>query len=491
MCAVAFMLLELPRLSAAAEQWTATSTTNAPSARTPGFAFWTGTKMIVWGGRAEGPTLLNTGGIYDPTTDTWTTTSTAGVPTYLRGATAVWTGSKMIVWGGYDGVGYPNTGAIYDPLSDTWAPTSTVGAPSGREDHSAVWTGSKMIVWGGLNDDGLLGTGGIYDPDSGTWTATSMVAAPAERANHHAVWTGSKMIVWGGGDDAGFLRTGRIYDPETDTWTTMNGRDAPSDAYSSTAVWTGSEMIIWGGFNDAFLLNSGAVYDLAANRWRPTATDGAPSPRENHTAVWTGSRMIIWGGFGGDVYPIFDFLNTGGIYDPSTDTWVAETTTVGAPSPRESHTAVWTGSKLIVWGGSHFPDVLDTGGLYTPPGEPAQGPLVAGTERVFPLVSHCGIPDGARSLSVNLAVTQPTTGGHLRLYAAGAPLPTVSSINYSAGQTRANNAIATLNVSGELAVWCAQPSGTVDFILDVSGYFDASGHFFTLTPCRLVDTRAP
>jgi len=43
-----------------------------------------------------------------------------------------------------------------------------------------------------------------------------------------------------------------------------------------------------------------------------TATAGAPSGRGGHTAVWTGSEMIVWGG-----YPD---LNTGGRYNPSTDT---------------------------------------------------------------------------------------------------------------------------------------------------------------------------
>jgi hypothetical protein len=58
--------------------------------------------------------------------------------------------------------------------------------------------------------------------------------------------------------------------------------------------------------------------------------------------VWTGSRMIVWGGYNG--------YGTGGIYDPATDSW-APVSTTGAPSGRVYHTAVWTGSRMIVWGG--------------------------------------------------------------------------------------------------------------------------------------------
>jgi hypothetical protein len=63
--------------------------------------------------------------------------------------------------------------------------------------------------------------------------------------------------------------------------------------------------------------------------------------------------------------------------------------------------------------------------------------------------------------------------GNLRLFPAGQAVPTISSINYSAGQTRTNNAVLTLNVTGEIAVFVAQPVGTsVHLIVDVDGYFE-------------------
>ena len=36
------------------------------------------------------------------------------------------------------------------------------------------------------------------------------------------------------------------------------------------------------------------------------------------------------------------------------DTW-NRTTLTGTPDPRESHTAVWTGTEMIVWGGDDLP----------------------------------------------------------------------------------------------------------------------------------------
>src|SRR5437867_7702885 len=61
--------------------------------------------------------------------------------------------------------------------------------------------------------------------------------------------------------------------------------------------------------------------------------------------------------------PALASLNTGGKYNPTTDTWAA---TGGAPSARASHSTVWTGSEMIVWGGADDSGSLNTGGRYNP-----------------------------------------------------------------------------------------------------------------------------
>jgi Galactose oxidase, central domain len=91
--------------------------------------------------------------------------------------------------------------------------------------------------------------------------------------------------------------------------------------------------------------------------WTPTSITNAPAARGVHTAVWTGSEMIVWGGYDGIVH-----LNTGGIYKPSVGSWVA-TSTTNAPEARDLQTVVWTGSEMVVWGG--YP-ATNTGGRYNP-----------------------------------------------------------------------------------------------------------------------------
>ena len=85
----------------------------------------------------------------DSCTVPWTPTSTTNAPAGRTFYTAVWTGAEMIVWGGWDEVvTYFNTGGRYNPSTDSWTATSTTSAPNARAQHTAVWTGSQMIVWG-------------------------------------------------------------------------------------------------------------------------------------------------------------------------------------------------------------------------------------------------------------------------------------------------------------------------------------------------------
>src|SRR5438094_1495197 len=100
-------------------------------------------------------------------------------------------------------------------------------------------------------------------------------------------------------------------------------------------------MIVWGGNG-----NTGGRYSPANDSWVSTGSDGAPSARSGHTAVWTGTQMIIWGGSDRS----FNTLNSGGRYDPIIDNWIA-TSNANAATGRSSHTAVWTGTEMIVWGG--------------------------------------------------------------------------------------------------------------------------------------------
>src|SRR5215471_16758785 len=310
--------------------------------------------------------------------NTWTATSTINAPEGRSGATAVWTGSEMIVWGGVEqSVVGLDTGGIYNPSTDSWTPTPT-NAPIGAFDHTAVWTGTEMIVWGGVHTNLGMNTGGRYNPSINIWTPTSTNNAPQARYLHTAVWTGSEMIIWGGQIIASpfFTNTGGRYNPSMDSWTATSTTNAPDGRDSHTAVWTGSEMIVWGGINFGVYFNTGGKYNPGTNSWTGTSTTGAPNARSDYTAVWTGSEMITWGG--ADLHNIF---NTGGRYNPSTNTWTG-TSIDNAPDARASHTAVWTGDEMIIWSGGGSSGYLNTGGRYC--AQPSATPTPTPTPRPAP-----------------------------------------------------------------------------------------------------------
>ena len=351
----------------AADSWASTSTVGAPTARGYMSAVWTGSRAIFWGGASV--EAMNTGGRYDPLTDTWASTATVGpVPRVLH--TAVWTGNVMIVWGGYDGhgtdIGLLKDGGRYDPTLDTWKPVSMTNAPSERYYHAAVWTGARMFVWGGLSYAGLTATGGLYDPISDAWTPTSTSNAPVARQDFTAVWSGSRVIVWGGTTGGStYTNTGGRYDPDTDTWSPTTTAGSPNARKQHAAIWTGSEMIVWGGQDAGGPYDSGGRYNPVADSWSFTTRTGAPTARYKHVQVWTGSRMLVWGGFNAGIL----VPNAGGLYDPTTNTWSPMSTTGQPVTPRENASAVWTGRRMMIWGGDGnnptYP-TSDYGGRYDP-----------------------------------------------------------------------------------------------------------------------------
>ena len=367
------------RYNPAVDAWTALPVTagKTPQARLNHSAVWSGSTMIVWGG-VGGTNYFNDGGLYDPVLNNWTYLSGtgAGTPVARLNHTAVWTGNAMLVWGGTSGSQLLNDGGSYNPGLNAWSylPATLPNTPGAREFHTTVWTGTEMIVWGGDSTGGgsLLNDGGRYSPAANAWVYLpgSLAATPVARRDHTAVWTGSRMLIWGGSGASGDLQTGSSYDPAGNAWTAINSAAGatPSARESHTAVWSGTEMIVWGGYSDtsAGLLNDGARYNPTGNTWVaiPNSLAASPVTRFQHTAVWTGSEMIIWGGLGAGANP----LNDGGRYNPAANAWVylSGTAVNSPPSARSGQAGIWTGSEMIVWGGTDGTSYFNDGGRFNP-----------------------------------------------------------------------------------------------------------------------------
>lgn len=373
------------------DQWTTMTSSGSPQARA-GFAWaFSGSEFLVWGGffwdcavanqcgngSLIAPQMLSSGAKYNLSTATWTSITNTGAPSAREFASGVWSGTEFIVWGGLDdssGTTY-KSGGRFNPATNSWTNTPTGGAcPVARYRHSAIWAGDRMIVWGGV--DGVTvpvfyNTGGEYIPTAGTpWQATPTLNGPTARIYHQALWTGEEMLIFGP------AATGNRYDPTANAWAAIPSANGPSSISGQKAIFTGTNFISWGGQQttiDSFGVSStistniGGMYDLALDQWTFTSTSGAvPSARDQHSAIYTGTRMLVWGGQDVNASCPSKYFSDGSSFDPIANSWTA------LPSSgliaRSQHAAVWSGTSMIVFGGTTCSGTTNTGGVYTPGG---------------------------------------------------------------------------------------------------------------------------
>jgi hypothetical protein len=117
--------------------------------------------------------------------------------------------------------------------------------------------------------------------------------------------------------------------------------------------------------------------------------------------------------------------------------------------------------------------------------------LAANSGRAFPVQSSaCGIPSTAKAYSLNMTAVPHGSLGYLTAWPSGEAQPVVSTLNATTGVVTANAAIVPAGTSGDVSIVV---SDAADVILDVNGYFapPASGglSLYTVTPCRVIDTR--
>ncbi len=347
----------------------------------------------------------------------WETSTASGAPSPSLRSAWVWTGNALLVWGGaLVSGGDAASGAAYRPDLDQWQPISTLNAPTGRERHSVVWSGSEMMVWGGIASGAYLNTGSRYNPGSQAWSAISTNGAPSPRAGQVAVWTGQRMFIWGGQDENGLLGDGALYDPATDQWTPLNLPNAPSPRTGAVAVWAGGRLILWGGQDEHGPLNTGAelLFDGSGQptTWVSTSLVNAPSPRTGQAEVWTGQKLLIWGGIGSG-----GLLGGGAAYYPLANLWSAISST-GAPSARRDQAGIWSGSEMLIFGGETAGGTANDGAAYDPvantwrplsgAGNPQARSAAAAVWSGTELIVFGGVSNGTTLSSLQRLNPQPT-----------------------------------------------------------------------------------
>jgi len=262
----------------------------------------------------------------------------------------------MLVWGGARPSGHMALdGAAYNPDDDSWrviakAPTTWLRAAAAAWDQleewpAQVWAGNVWVIgFKDLGDEQFdVGKFAMYDPELDEWRV--LPESPVVRTlPMHLTWTGSRIVL----TDSDRVSTLRL---DADEWSAEPSPPGGLPAYGEP-VWTESVLIAPINRFDpdapwAFL----AEWNERDGSWRELVQPPSPSY--------------------GDLVTTRDFIfpTEGTVaYEVATEHWWE----LSAPmsSSREEFASLWTGQKLIIWGGSaggHIPDeVLQTGVVFTP-----------------------------------------------------------------------------------------------------------------------------
>ena len=134
--------------------------------------------------------------------------------------------------------------------------------------------------------------------------------------------------------------------------------------------------------------------------------------------------------------------------------------------------------------------------LETRPGYPTVDGGAAGGGLVSPggvvdltVVGRGNVPaSGVDSVVLNVTVTGASTSSYVTVWPTGEQRPVASSVNVTAGKTVPNLVVAKVGAGGQVSLF--NFAGTTHLIVDVLGWFPTGGSFASLTPSRILETRA-
>jgi hypothetical protein len=122
------------------------------------------------------------------------------------------------------------------------------------------------------------------------------------------------------------------------------------------------------------------------------------------------------------------------------------------------------------------------------------GKFVEGQHRLIQIAGVAGLPkSGIVAVAGNITVVRPSAKGYVMLGPDPTDTPSSSTISFPANDIRANNVVVPVNADGTLsAVYIGSGGASLDLVLDISGYFTASGGalYNTLNPARIMDSRS-
>ena len=440
---------------------------------------------------------------------------------------------SVTCWGsGASGeLGYGNTNDIGDNETPAANPVNGGRVPlpggvavsrlsAGGGSVCVVTTDGRVACWG-YNADGRLGYGNTTTVgDNETPAANAVnggfvkvtsaagvtaVAVSVGSSSACAVLSTGGLTCWGDGTNGvlGFGNLNKIGDNEAPADNPVNGGLVPLPAgpggaagssrvravdvgLSQTCAWLStSEISCWG---------AGAVGQLGYGNTTTIGDNETPAQNNVHYGVVplnAPPSAVATGGFFTCALVSGSPVCWGA--SPAGQLGYGNTATIGddespADNPVNAGVVPLPGGGLVQQ--SLVPvtpaRVMDTrAGFTTIDGEAAgTGAIEPGTIRALKVNGRGGVPTAARSVTLNVAVTNATAPGFVTVFPCSADVPNAANLNYGVGDTIANS--VTVKSSSSV---CFSVYSTVDVVVDVTEFAASGSNLETVVPARLLDTR--
>ena len=313
---------------------------------------WTGTELLVWGGRVRDRLdTLDDGAAYEPVGDRWRELPAS--PLSSRGSpAAVWTGREFFLWGGAGAQtvtgeqdlpqeGIPlDDGAAYSPAENRWR--TLPDAPlSPRRDAEAVMVGDRILVWGGTT---YLGgphytDGAIYDPATNGWELLPESPLQGRQDTDLEVVAVDGKVFIASSTFRGIATA--MYDPATRQWDTGFGSPPLRGDLPTAVVAVDDAVLMWGQSRTPGGTPLAFRYAPDRREWR-TVDQPPRSPSRRDELTPAGFRAVSWE------------AGSGLIFDAATNRWASMPQ--APPLRRGAAEQVWTGDRLLVWHSGGVPD---------------------------------------------------------------------------------------------------------------------------------------
>jgi hypothetical protein len=194
--------------------------------------------------------------------------------------------------------------------------------------------------------DGRHCSGGRCTP---AWLPMTTTNAPTARSSPGASIAGKLIVAGGNIDCIGSLASAAAYDPSVDAWTNLP--DLNSARSQHTVVSSGTAAYAFGGLSDCA---NGGTQLGTLERWSPgdatwtvvSGSGNAATARYAHISIWTGSGVLVYGGSSGQP----SYVASGAVYSPGQNTWADASCSLSG-CERDGSPLILDQGYVKLWGG--------------------------------------------------------------------------------------------------------------------------------------------